>query len=64
MKTFFKKLTLSFHCSQYFAIQNHKECWSGSDDKVDYDKHGKSDKCTDGTGGPWSNDVYEIAGGC
>ena len=37
---------------QTFVFQNHKKCWFGQEDKIDYDKHGTSHDCTKGTGGP------------
>jgi len=43
-----------------FAIQNHLECWSGPGAEKTYNKHGGSNACTKGTGGPWANDVYLV----
>lgn len=43
-----------------FGIQNGQECWSGPGVKTTYSRHGESKRCSEGKGGPWSNDVYFI----
>ncbi|XP_068733417.1 uncharacterized protein [Montipora capricornis] len=41
----------------YFAIQYYGECWGASAD-TQYNKHGPSDNCWSGVGGPYTNFVY------
>lgn len=41
-----------------YGLEN-SECWAGSAGEK-YDKHGKSDKCSKGNGGPWALSVYKI----
>ena len=43
-----------------FAIQNGGHCMSGPRADQDYMKHGVSDKCKNGIGGPTANDVYRL----
>jgi hypothetical protein len=49
----------SYH---YFGIQFGGECWSGPDEvaSTSYNKHGPSDGCPNGVGGPDENMVYQI----
>jgi len=42
-----------------FALQDGGQCF-GSDDLNGYKRYGGSTKCSDGTGGPFANSVYEI----
>ena len=42
-----------------FAVQNGGWC-AGADNFNEYRKYGSSDKCRNGKGGPWANDVYKI----
>ena len=45
-----------------FALQNGKHCYGGAGD-VNYKIHGNSNNCnSEGTGGNWANQVYEIQG--
>ena len=43
-----------------FAIQNGGHCMSGPKADHDYTKHGATDKCKNGIGGPTANDVYRL----
>ena len=45
-----------------FALQDGGQCF-GSDDLNAYKKYGGSTQCSDGTGGPFANSVYEIREG-
>ena len=45
-----------------FALQSGGECWSGAEAEQTYHKHGTSDRCKDGKGGPWASDVYFVGG--
>ena len=45
-----------------FALQDGGQCF-GSDDLNGYKRYGGSTKCSDGTGGPFANSVYEIREG-
>ena len=45
-----------------FAIQDGGQCF-GSDDLNGYKRYGGSTQCSDGTGGPFANSVYEIREG-
>ena len=42
-----------------FGVENGEECWAASNEKT-YQKHGKSDACKNGVGGPWSLSVYKF----
>ncbi|PFX14962.1 Fibroblast growth factor receptor 1-A [Stylophora pistillata] len=47
---------------RYFGIQNYKECWSGVNGSITYDKYGRHNNCflSYGVGTPWSNFVYRF----
>lgn len=45
-----------------FATQYGRECWSGKNAAATYKKHDKTNKCRNGMGARWANDVYAIAG--
>ena len=47
-----------------FAIQNQGWCATGPRAHVTYRKYGRSNRCSNGKGGPWANDVYMISGKC
>jgi len=47
----------------FFAVQDKRECWAAEvkpKEPEHYKKHGKSDKCVGGIGGPWANSVYRL----
>ncbi|XP_028409034.1 adhesion G-protein coupled receptor D1-like [Dendronephthya gigantea] len=54
------KQEAAFRGYTVFGIQNGVECWSGPDAASTYKKYGVSDKCRNGLGGPWANDVYRV----
>ena len=43
-----------------FAVQVGKECFTAANAGQTYKKYGRSNKCEDGTGGSWQQDVYLI----
>lgn len=45
-----------------FAIQHQGWCASARYAFRTYRKYGKSNRCRNGKGGPWANDVYRISG--
>ena len=45
-----------------FALQHQGWCASSRRAHVTYRKYGKSNRCRNGKGGPWANDVYVIRG--
>ena len=45
-----------------FAVQHQGWCATGSRAHVTYRKYGRSNRCRNGKGGPWANDVYRISG--
>ena len=45
-----------------FAVQHQGWCATGPRAHVTYRKYGRSNRCRNGKGGPWANDVYKIAG--
>ena len=45
-----------------FAIQHGGWCASARRAHLTYRKYGKSNKCRNGKGGPWANDVYVLRG--
>ena len=48
---------------QVFAVQHGGQCFSGPTAHQTYNKYGPSDECkSDGEGGPWANQVYNITG--
>ena len=44
----------------FFGVQYAGECWSGPRAYMTYKKYGTSNKCVNGWGGDWAQDVYEI----
>ena len=50
---------------RYFGIQFHKECWSGVNGSVTYNKYGRGGNCDllNGVGKSWSNFVYRFVEG-
>merc|ERR1739844_75663 len=49
---------------EMFAVQNGGECWLDETKNNDYNKHGSSNVCKGGAGGPWANSVYRIRSFC
>ena len=45
-----------------FAIQHGGWCATGPRAHVTYRKYGRSNRCRNGKGGPWANDVYRVYG--
>ena len=45
-----------------FGVQNGGWCASGPHAHKTYAKYGRSNRCRNGKGGPWANDVYLISG--
>ena len=43
-----------------FAVQDKKECFTHSNAENTYKNYGRSNRCLNGVGGPWSSDVYKI----
>ena len=43
-----------------FGVQFAGECWSGPQAYMTYKKYGTSNRCVNGRGGSWVQDVYEI----
>ena len=50
---------------RYFGIQNERECWSGVNGSVTYNKYGRNNNCDllNGIGKSWSNFVYRFVEG-
>ena len=50
---------------QYFGIQHERECWSGVNGSVTYNKYGRNNNCDllNGIGKSWSNFVYRFVEG-
>ena len=50
---------------RYFGIQHEKECWSGVNGSVTYNKYGRNNNCDllNGIGKSWSNFVYRFVEG-
>jgi len=44
----------------FFGVQYAGECWSGPQAHMTYKKYGTSNRCVNGQGGNWAQDVYEI----
>nr|XP_039252593.1 uncharacterized protein LOC120329867 [Styela clava] len=42
------------------GVQNGGQCWTGVNARNTYRKYGLSNKCSNGKGGNWANEVYEI----
>ena len=47
---------------KFFAVQHQGWCATGARAHVTYGKYGRSNRCRNGKGGPWANDVYSITG--
>ena len=45
-----------------FAVQHQGWCATGPRAHLTYRKYGRSNKCRNGKGGPWANDVYRVYG--
>ena len=45
-----------------FSIQHQGWCATGPRAHVTYRKYGRFNRCKNGKGGPWANDVYRISG--
>ena len=43
-----------------FGVQNGSECFSGPMAHRTFNRYGRSNRCRNGKGGPWANDVYII----
>ncbi|XP_031551901.1 hemicentin-1-like [Actinia tenebrosa] len=53
----------SSHKYKCFGVQNGRECWSGPNAHQTYNKYGECpDKCKNGNGGKFANDVYCFRG--
>jgi len=46
-----------------FAVQDGRECFTADNASNMYQMYGPSEKCVDGKGGTWAQDVYK-AGDC
>ena len=44
----------------FFGVQYAGECWSGPQAHMTYKKYRTSNRCVNGQGGNWAQDVYEI----
>jgi len=47
-----------------FAVQHQGWCATGPRAHLTYRKYGRSNRCRNGKGGPWANDVYVVFGKC
>ena len=47
---------------KYMGIQHGGWCASGPRAHRTYAKYGRSNRCRNGKGGPWANDVYRVSG--
>ena len=45
-----------------FAVQHQGWCATGPKAHLTYRRYGRSNRCRNGKGGPWANDVYTISG--
>jgi hypothetical protein len=45
-----------------FSVQHGNQCFSGPHAEKTYNKYGSSNKCSNGVGGSWANDVYSFPG--
>ena len=45
-----------------FALQHQGWCATGPRAHLTYRKYGRSNRCRNGKGGPWANDVYHVIG--
>ncbi|XP_020631489.1 uncharacterized protein LOC110068454 [Orbicella faveolata] len=49
---------------RFFAVQHQGWCATGPRAHMTFGKYGRSNRCRNGKGGPWANDVYSITGSC
>ena len=47
-----------------FAVQHQGWCATGRRAHLTYGRYGRSNRCRNGKGGPWANDVYVVSGKC
>ena len=45
-----------------FAVQHQGWCATGPRAHLTYKRYGRSNRCRNGKGGPWANDVYVVSG--
>lgn len=45
-----------------FAVQHQGWCATGPKAHLTYRKYGRTNRCRNGKGGPWANDVYAVTG--
>ena len=45
-----------------FAVQDGGWCATGPRAHLTFRRYGKSNRCRNGKGGPWANDVYRVTG--
>ena len=45
-----------------FAVQHGGQCFGGPRAHKTYAKYGRSNRCRNGKGGAWANDVYRVSG--
>jgi len=45
-----------------FAVQHGGWCATGPRAQYTFAKYGRSNRCRNGKGGPWANDVYRVSG--
>jgi len=48
----------------FFGVQYAGECWLGPQAHMTYKRYGTSNRCVNGQGGNWVQDVYEIVSKC
>ena len=48
--------------NKVFSVQDGGQCFSGPRAQYTYGKYGRSNRCRNGKGGPWANDVYRVSG--
>ena len=48
--------------AKVFAVQHQGWCATGRRAHVTYRRYGRSNRCRNGKGGPWANDVYRVYG--
>ena len=46
----------------FMGLQNGGWCASGPRAQYTFAKYGRSNRCKNGKGGPWANDVYRVVG--
>ena len=47
---------------KYIGVQHGGQCFSGPRAQFTYARYGRSNRCRNGKGGGWANDVYRISG--